>query len=152
MQQLIRQSPTLSLALAMQALQAALDKALSTQVSISIAVVDAAGHMLHMAHMDGAPLLCRDIALNKARTAVSFGLPTNAWQERLERCSPAVRQGLPLQPGMALFGGGKPFRHAGHTIGAIGISGASEAVDGECARAALERVEQLLGLVSPDQN
>lgn len=152
MQQLIRQSPTLSLALAMQALQAALDKALSTQVSISIAVVDAAGHMLHMAHMDGAPLLCRDIALNKARTAVSFGLPTNAWQERLERCSPAVRQGLPLQPGMALFGGGEPFRHAGHTIGAIGISGASEAVDGECARAALERVEQLLGLVSPDQN
>ena len=152
MQQLIRQSPTLSLALAMQALQAALDKALSTQVSISIAVVDAAGHMLHMAHMDGAPLLCRDIALNKARTAVSFGLPTNAWQERLERCSPSVRQGLPLQPGMALFGGGEPFRHAGHTIGAIGISGASEAVDGECARAALERVEQLLGLVSPDQN
>ncbi|WP_212632057.1 heme-binding protein [Pseudomonas sp. KB-10] len=152
MQQLIRQSPTLSLALAMRALQAALDKALSTQVSISIAVVDAAGHMLHMAHMDGAPLLCRDIALNKARTAVSFGLPTNAWQERLERCSPAVRQGLPLQPGMALFGGGEPFRHAGHIIGAIGISGASEAVDGECARAALERVEQLLGLVSPDQN
>lgn len=152
MNDLLRQHTSLSLALAMQALQAALDKAVSAKVNVSIAVVDAAGHLLHMAHMDGAPLLSRDIALNKARTAVSFGLATHAWQERLERCSPAVRQGLPMQPGMALFGGGEPFRHAGQTIGAIGISGASEAVDGECASAALARVEQLLGLVSPDQN
>lgn len=152
MNDLLRHTPSLSLALAMSALQAALQHAQNAGVNVSIAVVDGAGHLLHMAHMDGAPLLSRDIALNKARTAVSFGLATHAWQERLQRCSPAVRQGLPLQPGLALFGGGEPFRHAGQVIGAIGISGASEALDGACAGAALARVTQLLERVSPDQN
>lgn len=144
MNDLLLQHTSLSLALAMQALQASLDKAISVKVNVSIAVVDKAGHLLHMAHMDGAPLLSRDIALNKARTAVNFGLPTQAWQQRLEGCSPAVRQGLPLQPGLAMFGGGEPLRFAGEVIGAIGISGASEALDQACAQAASLHVEALL--------
>lgn len=144
MNHLLRQQTSLTLELAMHALQAALDRARAEPVTVSIALVDAAGHLVHMAHMDGAPLQSRDIALNKARTAVGFGLSTRAWQARLEKCSPAVRQGLALQPGMVLFGGGEPLRHRGAVIGAIGISGASEALDGECALAAVERVAALL--------
>lgn len=141
---LLRTQTHLGLALAMQALQAALDAAAEQGARVSIQVVDAAGLPIHCAHMDGAPGPSRAIALNKAVTAAGFGIATSAWQERLEGCSAAVRQGLPLQPGMALFGGGEPFHHQGQVIGAIGISGASERLDGLCARAAVERVAELL--------
>lgn len=107
--------------------------------------INACGQLIHMSHMDNAPLLCREIALNKALTAVSFGIPTHKWSERLELCSPAVRQGLPLQPGMALFGGGEPIHLDGTVIGGIGVSGASEAVDMECALKGVERIATVLG-------
>ncbi|MGG2396603.1 GlcG/HbpS family heme-binding protein [Pseudomonas sp. SH1-B] len=144
MHPLVQQQPSLSLTLAMHALQAALQHAEHLGVRISIALVDAGGQLIHMAHMDGAALLSRDIALNKARTALSFNLSTSAWQERLQRCSEVVRNGLPLQPGMALFGGGEPLRLGEQALGAIGISGASEAQDGECARAAQQAVQARL--------
>lgn len=140
----LRQQPQITLKLAMQALQAALEQAEFRGLRVSIAVVDAGGQPIHCAHMDGAPAPCREIALNKARTAAAFNLPTGDWQARLERCSPAVRQGLPLQAGLALFGGGEPLRLGDVAIGAIGVSGASETDDTRCAQAAAERVRQLL--------
>ncbi|BAW24036.1 GlcG/HbpS family heme-binding protein [Pseudomonas putida] len=141
MHPLVAQQPNISLSLAMHALQTALHEAERLGVRISITVVDASGQLVHMAHMDGAALLSRDIALNKARTALSFNLSTSAWQARLHNCSEAVRNGLPLQPGMALFGGGEPLRLGDRALGAIGISGASEAQDSECARAAQQAVQ-----------
>ncbi|SEI48260.1 Uncharacterized conserved protein GlcG, DUF336 family [Azotobacter beijerinckii] len=141
----LRQVGTVTLPLAMQALQAALDKAAELSVRVSVSVVDAAGHLIHLAHMDGATLQSRDIALNKALTAVGFGFSTSAWEARLESRSAAVRQGLPLQPRIALFGGGEPFLQHGVAVGAIGVSGASEQEDVLCARAAVHAVESLLG-------
>ncbi len=140
----LRRLDSINLALAMHALQAALDQAEALSVRVSIAVVDAAGQPIHTAHMDGAPLQCRDIALNKALTAVGFGVSTRVWEERLAKMSDAVRQGLPLQPRMALFGGGEPFLFEGATVGAIGISGASEQQDEACAQAAVRTVLALL--------
>ncbi|MCE0777560.1 heme-binding protein [Pseudomonas sp. NMI542_15] len=128
----------------MDSLNAALRKAEALNASVSITIVDIGGRMIHMAHMDNAPLQSREIALNKARTAVGFGVSTSQWTERLQRCSPAVQQGLPLQPGMALFGGGEPFILDGQVIGAVGVSGASEAMDTQCAQAAIEHAQTLL--------
>ncbi|CAD5110323.1 GlcG/HbpS family heme-binding protein [Zestomonas carbonaria] len=150
MNRFLRQQPTITLKLAMRALHAALEKAEQEQVHISIAIVDASGQPIHTAHMDNAPLPSRDIALNKALTAAGFSASTGTWHERLEKCSPAVRQGLPMQPGLALFGGGEPFLLDDEVIGAIGISGASERVDELCALAAVQRVEQLLGEGTPN--
>lgn len=145
----LRQVGTLTLPLAMHALQAALDRAGELSLRISVSVVDAAGSLIHLAHMDGATLQSRDIALNKALTAVGFGFSTSAWEARLESRSAAVRQGLPLQPRIALFGGGEPFLHGGAVLGAIGVSGASEAEDVLCAQAAAQAVEHLLEATSP---
>ncbi|SFA59660.1 GlcG/HbpS family heme-binding protein [Metapseudomonas otitidis] len=111
---------------------------------VSIAVVDASGLPIHTAHMDGAPQPSRDIALHKAITAAGFGVATSAWDQRLAACSPGVRQGLPLQPNLALFGGGEPFLHDSRVIGAIGVSGASEAIDAACAQAASQSVARHL--------
>ncbi|WP_390898350.1 GlcG/HbpS family heme-binding protein [Pseudomonas veronii] len=97
MSEFLRQQPTLTLRLAMQALQSALDKAEEERVRISVVVVDASGQPIHSAHMDMAPRPSREIALKKALTAVGFGIATQDWQTRQENYSEGVRQGLPLQ-------------------------------------------------------
>ena len=145
MTDLLRQQPTLTLRLAMQALNAALDFAEQAGIRVSLVILDAGGQPIHSAHMDGAPRPSQAIALNKALAAAGFGVSTQVWEERLQKCSTAVRQGLPLQPNLALFGGGEPFLLDGQVIGAIGVSGASEAMDGQCAQAAVARVAELLG-------
>lgn len=144
MTELLRQQPTITLHLAMQALGTVVDFAEQAGLRVSVAILDASGQPIHSAHMDGAPRPCQTIALNKARTACGFAVPTSAWEERLQKTSAAVREGLPLQADLALFGGGEPFVHQGQVIGAIGVSGASEAMDMKCARTAVDKVRELL--------
>lgn len=140
----LRQQPSITLRLAMQAMQAAVEFAEHSDLRVSLVILDAGGQPVHSAHMDGAPRPCQAVALNKALTAAGFGVSTQAWEERLQKCSAAVRDGLPLQPNMALFGGGEPFVLDGQVIGAIGVSGASEAMDARCAQAAVDKVRALL--------
>lgn len=140
----LRQQPTITLDLAIQGMQAALDLAKGLNVRVSLVILDGAGTPIHTAHMDGAPRPSQAIALNKALTAAGFGTSTSEWSDRLQRCSSAVQTGLPLQPGMALFGGGEPFLLDGLVIGAIGVSGASEINDCLCAKAAVKRLSDLL--------
>lgn len=144
MAQWLHTQTSISLSLAMQALQAALNEADSLSVRVSISIVDVSGELLHMAHMDSAPQLSREIARRKAATAVAFGVSTSTWEERLQRCSSSVRQGLPLQDGVALFGGGEPFLVSGCVAGGVGVSGGSEQADAQCALAAVRCVERLL--------
>ncbi|WP_095157401.1 heme-binding protein [Pseudomonas sp. Irchel 3E13] len=144
MNPLLRQQQTITLHLAMQALDAAVSFAEQAGVRVSVAILDASGQPINSAHMDGAPRPCQAIALNKALTAAGFGVSTQVWEERLQKCSTAVREGLPLQPNLALFGGGEPFLLDGQVIGAIGVSGASEALDAGCAKAAVDKVRELL--------
>ncbi|WP_079227405.1 GlcG/HbpS family heme-binding protein [Pseudomonas putida] len=139
----LRQQATITLDLAIQGMQAAIEQAQGLSVSVSLVIVDAGGMTVHMSHMDGAPRPSQAIALNKALTAAGFGRSTSEWTDRLLGCSPAVQTGLPLQAGMALFGGGEPFLVNGEVVGAIGVSGASEANDGVCAKAAAKRISDL---------
>ena len=136
----LRQQATITLDLAIQGMQAAIEQAQVLSVKVSLVIVDAGGMTVHMSHMDGAPRPSQAIALNKALTAAGFGRSTSEWTDRLLGCSPAVQTGLPLQAGMALFGGGEPFLVNGEVVGAIGVSGASEANDGLCAKAAARRI------------
>ncbi|MGJ7546982.1 GlcG/HbpS family heme-binding protein [Pseudomonas alloputida] len=140
----VRQQPTITLGLAMLAMEAALERARQLGAKVSLVIVDSSGSTIHMSHMDGAAFPSQAIALNKARTAAGFGRSTAEWSDRLIGCSPAVQIGLPLQPGMAMFGGGEPFLTAGQTFGAIGVSGSTEANDRLCALAAVHKVEDLL--------
>ncbi|WP_374341861.1 heme-binding protein [Methyloversatilis sp.] len=126
------------------AVSAAVAHAASIGACVNAAVVDRAGQLVSFLRMPGAPLHSVDIAIDKAYTAASFGLPTGDWAAALSSHSEAVRQGLPLRPRMVMFGGGLPLVVAGERIGGIGISGGSEAQDEDCARAALAA----LGLTS----
>jgi uncharacterized protein GlcG (DUF336 family) len=119
------------------AVSAAVAHAASVGACVNAAVVDRSGQLVSFLRMPGAPLHSVDIAIDKAYTAASFGLPTGDWAAALSSHSDAVRQGLPLRPRMVMFGGGLPLVVAGERIGGIGISGGSETQDEDCARAAL---------------
>jgi uncharacterized protein GlcG (DUF336 family) len=129
--------PCLDWNAAQQAVQGATRKALELGVRINVSVVDVGGNLLAFLRMNGAPLHSISISEDKAYTAVSFGLATSKWSEVLSVHSEAVRQGLPMRPRFVMFGGGLPIRVADELVGGIGVSGASEEQDEQCAQAGL---------------
>ncbi|MEY4729690.1 MAG: hypothetical protein RL020_848 [Pseudomonadota bacterium] len=119
------------------AVAAAVKAAVAMDVRVNVAVVDASGVLAAFLRMPGAPLHSVEIAIDKAYTAASFGLPTSRWTDVLAQHSVAVREGLVLRPRFVAFGGGLPIVEGGQRIGAIGVSGASEEQDEAIARAGL---------------
>ncbi len=53
-------------------------------VPMSFAVMDAAGHLLSFARMDGAPWVSADVAQGKAWTAAAYGTPSAAQKDKME--------------------------------------------------------------------
>ncbi|HZQ28533.1 MAG TPA: heme-binding protein [Acidimicrobiales bacterium] len=139
---LVRERADVSLELARQLVSLAARHATDLGIAVSIGVVDAGGNLVTADRMDGAPLLSVDIAVDKAWTAVSFGLPTDAWWS-LIKDDPALATGMPHRPRLVIFGGGVPLRHDGAVVGGIGVSGGSAAQDVACARAAVASIEGL---------
>jgi uncharacterized protein GlcG (DUF336 family) len=123
--------------LAHSAAQGAVRHAAALGVRINVSVLDAGGNPLAFLRMPGAPLHSIAISEDKAYTAVSFGLATSEWDQQLRKHSAALRQGLPLRARFVMFGSGVPIRSDGALAGAIGVSGASEQQDEECALAGI---------------
>ena len=89
----------------------------------------------------------RDIALNKAKSAIMIPYPTRVIGElAYGKDGNAGRlPGISTVDFLVPFPGGMPIRtESGHLIGAIGISGATGDQDEECAIAAIEAVKDLL--------
>lgn len=122
------------------ALGAAVRQAEALDVKINVAVVDAGGNLAGFLRMPGSFLHSIDIAIDKAYTAASFGMPTGDWPQVLKASPEAVRDGLPRRPRVVAFGGGFPIEVDGERIGGIGVSGASEEQDEQCARAGLAAI------------
>lgn len=115
----------------------ALAAASEAGVKICVAVVDRAGYPLVFKRHPGAPFHSIDIALDKAYTAVSFGFATGKWDKSLAQGSEMLRHGLMHRERFVSFGGGLPIKHGGARVGALGISGGSEAQDVAFGEAAL---------------
>lgn len=128
----------ISAAAGLRAVAAALQAAEALGVKVNVAVVDAAGVLAAFARMPGAALHSVEIAIDKAYTAASFGLATAQWPAILQQHSAAVREGLVLRPRFVAFGGGLPIVEGQDRIGAIGVSGGSEAQDEAIAQAGLQ--------------
>ena len=117
---------------AMKLLQAAMAKARDMKVPQCICVVDAGGHLLAFARMDGAYALSVDTALRKAQTAASYGVATGD-----------IAAGIDLKLAIATEGrrinlpGGLPVIVDGHLIGSIGVGSGTGEQDKEVAKAAL---------------
>jgi glc operon protein GlcG len=73
-------APSVTLDAGRRAIAAAIINAGELAVDVCIAVTDGGGHLLAMVRMDRAPLLCVQIAQDKAYSVASFGgLPTSDW-------------------------------------------------------------------------
>lgn len=131
---------SLGLAAANDIADRALAAAAEAGVAVCVAVVDRAGHPLVFKRQPSAPFHSIDIALDKAYTAVSFGLPTGKWDKRLAEGSELLRHGLMHRERFVGFGGGLPIKYDGQRVGAIGISGGSEAQDVAFCEAALAAI------------
>ncbi len=127
--------PSLTLAGARVALDAALARAGQLGIAVNVSVCDAAGHEIAFARMDGAALLSADIARDKAYTVAAFlGIPTDRWFSMIE-AEPALREGIVHRDRLVIFGGGVPVVVDGVTVGAVGASGGTAEQDQEVATA-----------------
>jgi uncharacterized protein GlcG (DUF336 family) len=117
-------------------LAAATVKAAAIGVPMNVAVLDGGAHLKAFVRMDGALLGSIDIAIRKARTAVLFGMNSEAVGEFCKPGAPA--QGLAAtNDGLVVFAGGIPIKDAsGAVIGAVGVSGGAVDQDDAVAQAA----------------
>jgi uncharacterized protein GlcG (DUF336 family) len=130
---------SISSELAQKMADAAAAKAREIGVSENVAILDAGGNLKAFGRMDGAPILCIEIAQNKAYTAL-FGVSTHDLFNSIQG-DPSLLAGMPTLARVAAWGGGFPIKVDGEIVGAIGLSGAPEVQnDIDCARAALALV------------
>lgn len=133
-------TPGITWEAASAAAQAAVRHAEKNGWRINVAVVDRGGNLMSFLRMPGAFLHSIDIAIDKAYTAASFGFPTKDWMAAVGH-DDGMKFGFSAQPRLIVFGGGLPVKvDGGEWIGGIGVSGASEAQDEECARAGLNAI------------
>jgi uncharacterized protein GlcG (DUF336 family) len=129
---------SISSELAQKMADAALAKARALGVSENVAILDER-NLKAFSRMDGAPILCIEIAQNKAYTAL-FGVSTHELFDFIKG-DPSLLAGMPTLARMAAWGGGFPIQVDGEIVGAIGLSGAPTVQnDIDCARAALALV------------
>ena len=110
--------------------------AIDAGARVSIAVVDEAGGLLHFQRLDGARAYSADLAIRKARTAASVGVPTRMIEAM-------ARAGQPMSGEVLAVSGGVPVLHDGQCAGAVGVSGASGDEDVRIAEAGLPRAAGL---------
>src|SRR5438094_2098037 len=130
---------SISSELAQKMVDEAVAKARELGVTENVAILDDGGNLKAFSRMDGAPILCIEMALIKAYTAL-FGVSTQDFFDFIQR-DPSLLAGIPTLARVAAWGGGFPIKVDGEIVGAIGLSGAPTVQnDIDCARAALALV------------
>ena len=127
---------SISLENAKKAALPALAEAAKNNWLIAVAVVDPAGNLVYYEKMDNTQLGSANVSLDKARSAALFKRPTKALQDALAAGGDGWRV-LGLQ-GAVPVDGGIPLLSDGKIVGAIGVSGATSAQDGQCAKASAD--------------
>lgn len=125
----------LSYDLAEKALQAAIQKAKSLNIPVSIAVVDAGGHLVSFARLDSVFGVI-DFAVKKAKTAVMFGVDSDIMGSIIAGADIHGYGMLNSNEGLLTIAGGVVMKDKeGKVIGAIGSSGGTPEQDKEIAGA-----------------
>ncbi len=123
-------------ATAFEMVQTAIAHAGKNNWGVAAAVVDAQGVILALSRMDGVAPNVADFAQDKAYTAATMRRSTETFAERMGG-SPSLALGLSTRQRLLTWGGGLPILKDGICIGAIGVSGAKDFQDIDCAKAAL---------------
>lgn len=126
---------------ALFAMNAALDKATALGINVSVAIVNSSTELVSFVHMHNAFQLSSDLAQKKARCAANLGFSAEVIEQVLSDEEARVKAGLMSHPDFTEIRGGLPLYENGMLIGAIGVSGGTEAQDIECATAGLNKLE-----------
>jgi uncharacterized protein GlcG (DUF336 family) len=127
------QKPTIGSSLAARVIEAAAAQA--GDAPATIAVVDESGVLKAFTRLDGAGLGGVELAVAKARMAVSFGYPTEAFRGMAKDDVPFAAAIVGGMTGVTILAGGVPITVDGALIGAVGVSAATEELDSEIAQA-----------------
>ena len=127
-------------ALPLSAASTIVDAALETarasgMAPLTVAVLDAGGHLVALKREDGSGILRVEIAIGKAWGALGMGQSSRAIRDRLHD-SPAFLNALAAASGgrfVAVPGGVLITNVAGAVVGAVGISGDRSEKDEYCA-------------------
>lgn len=113
--------------------QAAAAEATRNAWGVTIAIVDAGGHLLWLQRLDGAPPISATIAPAKAQTAALGRRESKVYEDIVNQGRMAFLS-VPL-PGM--LEGGVPIVVDGQVVGAVGVSGVKSHEDVQVARAGI---------------
>jgi uncharacterized protein GlcG (DUF336 family) len=125
------------LALARGMCAAARSSAASQGILVSVAIVDAGGHLIAFERMDGAEIAGPVLAPDKAYTAVAHRTATDELSDAVAPGGDLVGMHSADHGRYIAFAGGLPLWDGDRVIGGVGVSGGTGAQDHACARAAL---------------
>jgi uncharacterized protein GlcG (DUF336 family)/mannose-6-phosphate isomerase-like protein (cupin superfamily) len=137
----VAEVPALTYEGARLAAEAAGAAAAQRGVTPVISAVDAGGALMYLVRPDSAQVASIEVTTDKARTAAIYRRPSKDFEDQASGGRPSalhLARAVPLQ-------GGVPIEHDGEVIGAIGVSGATDAdEDRELAEAGARSIEAAL--------
>ena len=109
-------------------------EALKNNWAVTIAVVDAGGHLLHLHRLDGAPPVSAHIAPAKAHTAALGRRESKVYEDVIN----GGRYSFLSAPAIeGMLEGGVPVMKDGACLGAVGVSGVKSNEDAQIAKAGI---------------
>ena len=119
--------------------EAAHAEAVANKWTMVIAIVDDGANLIYLERADGTQIGSVEVAQEKAKTAVKFKRATKV----LEDAVAGGRNAILKLPGALPVEGGVPLMIDGVVLGAIGVSGATSAQDGQVAAAGVKMFEEM---------
>jgi Uncharacterized protein, possibly involved in utilization of glycolate and propanediol len=132
--EMFRSTKYLTLEGAKKMMAAAEAEALKNKWNVAIAIVDAGGSLLMFQKLDETQSGSIDVAIGKARTAVTFKRPTKALEEIIS----GGRSVFLAVEGITPLQGGLPIMLEGQLLGGVGVSGVLSSQDEQISQAALD--------------
>jgi uncharacterized protein GlcG (DUF336 family) len=139
----VADSKRLTLAGAKKMMATAVAMAEEAAIAISVAIVDAGGHVILLERMDGGRFHTVQSATTKAVCAASNKRPTTAQGAQAQPLDTVHAIGLALAAGVdqwTAMEGGCPILVDGECIGGVGVSGGNFEFDERIARAAVASI------------
>lgn len=121
-----------------------IDKALSMELPVTIAIVDKSGQLISSYRMEGSLLVSGEIAKKKAYSAVAMKQQTVDLQAIVQPGAEFYQLETITNGKVVTFAGGIPLEdYKGNIIGAIGVSGGSSQQDQSIALVGLEKFKEI---------
>lgn len=109
-------------------------EAMKNKWTMVIVIVDDGSNVMYLERMDNTQIGSIEVAIQKAKTAISFKRPTKTFEERVL----SGKTNLLSLSNAILTEGGIPIVVDGQYLGAIGVSGGASDQDGIVAKTALD--------------